>query len=90
MPCTYCVVGAKLEYIFPCTQTMRGSTFAADNHVRAVQSNHVKNRRPPEDPNGIEYLPEALPPATELGGGGGGGGAGGRPPYIKYNSFAHY
>lgn len=83
-------MGAKFEYIYLCTQTMRGSTFAADNHVRAVQSNHVKNRRPPEDPNGIEYLPEALPPAGVELGGGGGGVAGGRPPYIKYNSFAHY
>ena len=60
---------------------MRGSTFAAGNHVReAVQGNDVKKQRPPEDPNGIEYLPETLPSS----------GGGMRPPYIKYNSFANY
>ena len=71
---------------------MRSSTFAgeaAGNHARAaVQGNHVvKHQRPPEDPNGIEYLPEALPSTgVKLGG----GTSGGRPPYIKYNSFANY
>ena len=74
---------------------MRGSTFAgetAGNHARAaLQGNHVaKHQRPPEDPNGIEYLPEAsLPSSTGVNLGGGTGG-GGRPPYIKYNSFANY